>query len=128
MVIAILAGAMILSGPKPENQPPASPTQIPSVTATTQTGKATKVRKNTVTPKPGSATKTRKNTATPVPSETQITATPVPLEITVELTPSEIAPSPEYTQTNGVILAVGTVVLIILAGTAIEIRRNKKRE
>lgn len=80
MVIAILAGAMILSGPKPDNHIITNPTRIPKLT-------------------------------------------PTPFEVI----PTPVTPSPEYVQTNGVILAVSTIVLIVLVGTFIEIRRNKKR-
>jgi hypothetical protein len=80
MVIAILAAAMILSGPKPENHIITNPTRISKIT-------------------------------------------PSPLAVV----PTPEVPSPEYVQTNGVILAVGTVVLIILIGTLLEIRRDKKR-
>ncbi len=80
MVIAILAGAMILSGPKPENHIITNPTRVPAIT-------------------------------------------PSPLAVV----PTPVTPSPEYVQTNGVILAVGTVVLIVLIGTLLEIGRDKKR-
>jgi len=80
IVLALLAGAMILSGPKP-------------------------------------------------PGDFNPLATPTPLAITMGATgliPTPV-PSSEYKLTDGVILAVVTVVLIVLLGTALHIRRNTKK-
>ena len=84
IVLLLLAGAMILSGPKP-------------------------------------------------PGDFNPLATPTPLAITMGatgLTPTYVpssVPSSEYKLTDGVILAVVTVVLIVLLGTALHIRRNTKK-
>ena len=79
LVIAILFAAIVLSGPKPDNQIPLRPTKIPVQVLTPSTA---------------------------MPS-----------------TP----PSPEYVQTTGVIVAVFTIVMIVIIGTLIELRRHKEK-
>lgn len=66
----------------------------------------------------------------PKPKDYTPTATPTPLPagwITSSISPAG-APSPEYVQATGVIIAVITVVLIILIGTIIELTRNKDKD
>jgi len=65
----------------------------------------------------------------PKPDESVYLTTPTPAasELTNPLV-SPIAPSsPEYVQATGVIIAVSTVVLIIVIGTAIELIRERKQ-
>ncbi|MBP9041187.1 MAG: hypothetical protein KBF64_05365 [Anaerolineaceae bacterium] len=55
------------------------------------------------------------------------TPTPVASEQTNALTSPTAISSPEYVQATGVVIAVATVVLIILVGTAIELLRDRKQ-
>ena len=60
--------------------------------------------------------------------EIPLRPTKIPVQ---QLTPStalpSTPPSPEYVQTTGVIVAVFTIVLIVLIGTLIELRRYKEK-
>jgi len=81
IVLAVMIGAMILSGPKPPND-----------------------------------------------FNPLVTPTPFSISATVTGTIPVAPPSTEYKLTNGVILAVVTIVLIILIGTTTWLRTHSKEE
>lgn len=56
-----------------------------------------------------------------------ITPTPAASELVSPLVSPVAVSSPEYVQATGVIIAVSTVLLIILVGTAIELFRDTKQ-
>lgn len=55
------------------------------------------------------------------------TSTPIPVGITPSIIVPTRAPSPEYVQATGVIVAVVTIVLIVIIGTIVEIIRDKDK-
>lgn len=65
----------------------------------------------------------------PKPDESSYLPTPTPAAsgLSNPLISPVATSSPEYVQATGVIVAVSTVVLIILIGTAIELLRDKKQ-
>lgn len=66
----------------------------------------------------------------PKPKDYTPTATPTPPPagwITSSISPAD-APSPEYVQATGVIIAVIMVVLIIIIGTIVELIRSKDKD
>jgi amino acid transporter len=56
------------------------------------------------------------------------TPTPDALEITGTIIPAPSIPSTEYKLTNGVVLAVVSVVLIVFVGTIIYVLRYRKQD
>lgn len=65
----------------------------------------------------------------PKPDASTYLTTPTPMasELANSLTSPAAISSPEYVQATGVIVAVTSVVLIILIGTAIELLRDRKQ-